>query len=92
MMAVAELLFLENGSLGGLKEHIDAAQHHERQDDLLVVAILEGMHKHIVGNVPDEGEEGIVLFVIHRDSRLESDLASTFRNFGIRISVWRKVS
>ena len=54
VMAVAELLLLENGSLGGFKEHVDAAQHNERKDNLLVVALLKSMHQNIVGNVPDE--------------------------------------
>ena len=54
VMAVAELLLLENGSLGGFKEHVDAAQHNERKDYLLVVALLKSMHQHIVGDVPDE--------------------------------------
>ena len=54
VMAVAELLLLENGSLGGFKEHVDTTKHHERKDYLLVVALLKSMHQHIVGNIPDE--------------------------------------
>ena len=66
VMAVAELLLLENGSLGGFKEHVDATQHHERQDNFLVVALLKSMHQHIVGDVPDEGEKSVILLVVHR--------------------------
>ena len=69
VMAVAKLLLLEHGSLGRFKEHVDTTKHHERQDNLLVVALLKSMHQNIVGNVPNEREKSVILFVVHRVSR-----------------------
>lgn len=40
--------------MGRLKEYVETAQHHHRQDNLLVVALVEGVHQHIIGDVPDE--------------------------------------
>ena len=80
-MVVAELLLLENGSLGWFKEHVDTTKHHERHYYLLVVALLKSMHQHIVSDIPDEGEERVILFVVHRIL----DLRVIKRQFGLHL-------
>ena len=65
-MAIAELLLFENSSFGRFKEYVDTAKHHERKYYLLVVALLKSMYQHIVSDILDEGEESVILFVVHR--------------------------
>ena len=65
-MAVAKLLLLEHCCLRWFKEHVDTTKHHERQDDLFVISFLESMYQHIVGNVPNEREKSVILFVVHK--------------------------
>ena len=43
--------------------------------------LLKGMHQYVVGNVPDEGEKRVVLFVVHRIL----DLRVIKRQFGLHL-------
>ena len=45
---------LYNGILRWFEQHINAAQHQHRQNNLLVIAFVEGVYQYIIGNVPDE--------------------------------------
>ena len=65
IMAVAELLLLEYSRLCWFKEYVDTTKHHERKYYFLVISFLESMYQYIVGNVPDEREESVILFVVH---------------------------
>lgn len=66
MMTVTELLLFENGCFSRFKEHVYSTKHHERQDYLFVVTFLESMYQNIVGDIPDEGEECVILLVVHK--------------------------
>lgn len=66
MMTVTELLLFENGCFGRFKEHVYSTKHHEWQDYLFVVTFLESMYQNIVGDIPDEGEECVILLVVHK--------------------------
>ena len=48
-----------------LQQHINAPKHHHGHDDFLILAFLEGIHKHICSNVPDEREQLVVLTLVH---------------------------
>ena len=51
--------------LGVGKEQVQATQHDKGQCYLLVVALLECLYQHVVGNVPEECEELVVLLLFH---------------------------
>ena len=60
-----------NGNLQGLSRlvrgmKVYSTKHHERQDYLFVVTFLESMYQNIVGDIPDEGEECVILLVVHK--------------------------
>jgi hypothetical protein len=47
--------------VGSSSTSVNAAQHQHRQNDLLVVAFVESIHKYIIGYVPDEREQKVIL-------------------------------
>ena len=54
---IAERLLLHHLGLRLLEHHVNAPQHHERKDDLLVVALLERLHQNIICDIPQIAEK-----------------------------------
>ena len=48
-----------------LQQEVESAQHNERQRNFFVISFFEGLHKHIVGDVEQEGEQAAVLSLVH---------------------------
>ena len=59
---------LQDGILGGLQQDIQTAKDRHGHDDLLVFTFLKGVDQHIVGDVPDEGEQVVLLGSVHNDT------------------------
>ncbi len=59
---------LQNSILGGLQQDVQTAEDRHRHDYLLVFTFLKGVDQHIVGDVPDEGEQVVVLGGVHNDT------------------------
>ena len=52
---------LYNSILCRFEQHVNAAQHQHRQNDLLVIAFVESVHKYVIGYVPDKREQKVIL-------------------------------
>ena len=60
-------LLLENGLFRRLQENIDAAKHHHRENDLLVIHLFKDIHQHVVGDIPHKTDQLVELLrVIHK--------------------------
>lgn len=53
------------GFVGRLQEEIQPTKYHHREDNFLVITLLEVVHQHIIGDSPNEGKELVVLRWIH---------------------------
>lgn len=62
---VTKLFLRQDLLLGWFQEHVNTSKHHERQDDFLVITFLKGMYQYIIGYIPNEGKEAVILFGFH---------------------------
>lgn len=51
--------------MGWFEQDVEPSKHHHGQDNLLIVALIEGLYQHVVGNIPYKCEEGVVLVGVH---------------------------
>ena len=51
--------------MGWFEQDVEPSKHHHGQDNLLIVALVEGLYQHVVGNIPYKCEEGVVLVGVH---------------------------
>ena len=62
---VEHLLGFEHGLLRRLQHGIHAAQDAHGQDDIGILAALEQVAEHVVGDAPDEGDDFVVGGLVH---------------------------
>ena len=67
------------------EQHVDAAQHGERQDDLLVIPFFKGVHEHVVGDVPNETKKLSVLLIVHFWEKKSERIGEPFTLAGTRM-------
>ena len=85
LVLVAESLFRRDLRLGRFEQHVDAAQHGERQDDLLVIPFFKGVHEHVVGDVPNETKKLSVLLIVHFWEKKSERIGEPFTLAGTRM-------